>query len=48
MNAPALDQYVFSNNWFDALARPVWDQLIPQIKPRRILEVGSYEGQSTC
>jgi predicted O-methyltransferase YrrM len=26
----------------------VWDQLIPAIKPRRILEIGSYEGASAC
>lgn len=38
----------FTNNWFESLAKPNWDQLIPQLNPRRILEIGSYEGASTC
>ncbi|CAB3774322.1 class I SAM-dependent methyltransferase [Paraburkholderia humisilvae] len=38
----------FSVSWFDDVARPVWDQLIPQINPSRLLEVGSYEGASAC
>ncbi|NJD23882.1 MAG: class I SAM-dependent methyltransferase [Betaproteobacteria bacterium] len=40
--------YVFTNNWFEAAAKGVWDSLIPQINPTRILEIGSYEGASTC
>lgn len=40
--------YSFTNNWFASVARPVWDWLIPQINPRSILEIGSYEGASTC
>lgn len=40
--------YEFTNNWFENKARGVWDSLIPQINPTRILEVGSYEGASTC
>lgn len=40
--------FEFTNTWFDNTARNVWDQLIPQIKPRSILEIGSYEGASTC
>jgi glycosyltransferase involved in cell wall biosynthesis len=38
----------FTNNWFDTTARAIWDQLIPRIRPERILEVGSYEGASAC
>jgi predicted O-methyltransferase YrrM len=38
----------FSNNWFDATAKPIWDQIIPNLKPKKILEVGSFEGASTC
>jgi predicted O-methyltransferase YrrM len=38
----------FTNDWFSEAARPVWDQLIPQVQPARILEVGSYEGASVC
>lgn len=40
--------YTFSNTWFDINARTVWDRIIPQIKPEKILEIGSYEGASTC
>ena len=42
------DKYNFTNNWFESVAREVWDSLIPQIKPSKILEIGSYEGASTC
>ena len=40
--------YDFTNNWFEDSAKGVWDSLIPQINPTRILEIGSYEGASTC
>ncbi len=38
----------FSNNWFNENAKPVWDVIIPNIKPVKILEIGSYEGASLC
>lgn len=41
-------KYEFTNTWFDTAAREVWNQLIPQLKPTRILEVGAYEGAATC
>ena len=40
--------YKFTNNWFESTAKSVWDSLIPQVNPNRILEIGSYEGASTC
>ena len=40
--------YEFTNNWFDVTARGLWDALLPGIGPERILEIGSYEGASTC
>jgi predicted O-methyltransferase YrrM len=40
--------YQFTNNWFDSAAKNVWDALIPQINPKRVLEIGSYEGASAC
>lgn len=40
--------YNFTNNWFDSSAKEVWDTLITQLNPTRILEIGSYEGASTC
>ncbi len=44
---PPDDGPVFTAPWFGAV-RPMWDQLIPHIKPSRILEIGSYEGASAC
>jgi predicted O-methyltransferase YrrM len=43
-----MSEYRFTTRWFEDSAKDVWDQLIPKIKPARILEVGSYEGASTC
>lgn len=40
--------YTFTTPWFDNVAKPVWTQVIPQINPKKILEVGSYEGASAC
>lgn len=40
--------YEFTNTWFEDAAKTTWDTLIPQINPERILEIGSYEGASTC
>lgn len=40
--------YQYTNSWFDSSAKGVWDRLIPQINPTRILEIGSYEGASAC
>ena len=45
LTAPA---YRFSTPWFDNTARSVWENMVPQISPKRILEVGSYEGASAC
>ncbi len=38
----------FTVDWFQSTAQATWDQLIPQIDPTRLLEVGSYEGASAC
>ena len=40
--------YDFTNSWFEEFAKGVWDSLIPQLNPTRILEIGSYEGASAC
>jgi predicted O-methyltransferase YrrM len=40
--------YNFSNLWFENYVKSSWDLLIPQLKPTCILEIGSYEGASTC
>jgi len=41
------DTYEFTNQWFD-FSRPAWENIVPRYQPRRILEVGSYEGASAC
>ena len=38
----------FSNDWFATTAKNHWDQLMPILEPRKILEIGCYEGASTC
>lgn len=41
-------QYNFTENWFDDVAKPLWEQLFKQIpKPKNILEIGCYEGKAT-
>lgn len=40
--------YNFTTNWFEVAGKNVWESLIPQINPTRILEIGSYEGASAC
>jgi len=40
--------FTFSNNWFEITAKKGWDALIPQINPKTILEIGSFEGASAC
>lgn len=43
-----MSRYEFTNNWFDVNALATWDFLIPNLKPKKLLEIGSYEGRSTC
>lgn len=38
----------FTNNWFEQNSKQVWDVIIPNTKPQKILEIGSYEGASIC
>lgn len=40
--------YQFTNSWFADLARENWEEFIPVLKPKKILEIGSYEGASIC
>lgn len=43
-----MDNYEFTNNWFETSAKAIWSQIFNQTKPNKILEIGSYEGASTC
>ena len=36
----------FTSDWFSHNI-PTWEKLWPMMKPRRVLEIGSYEGRST-
>lgn len=40
--------FMFTNNWFATNAKPFWNDFFAQFKPRKVLEIGSYEGASTC
>lgn len=41
-------QYRFTTNWFDDVAKPMWEQLFKQVTvPKKILEIGCYEGKAT-
>lgn len=40
--------YEFTNDWFGKTGRYIWERILPQLGPSRILEIGSYEGRSTC
>ena len=41
------DEYQFTANWFECNI-PQWMRIFQAIKPQRILEIGSFEGMSTC
>lgn len=38
--------YQFTRDWFSQNIG-IWDDMITQLQPERILEVGAYEGRST-
>jgi predicted O-methyltransferase YrrM len=42
------DEYEFTNDWFLKSGKSVWESLIRQINPTKILEIGVYEGACTC
>ncbi|WP_340645947.1 class I SAM-dependent methyltransferase [Phenylobacterium sp.] len=44
--APTIPLYEFSRDWFTGNI-PTWRQIINKDKPRKILEIGSFEGRST-
>ena len=39
--------YEFTADWF-AVNVSAWDKLLPRINPTRLLEIGSFEGNSAC
>jgi predicted O-methyltransferase YrrM len=42
------NDYEFTNDWFITTCCGTWADLMPRIKPTKILEIGCYEGQATC
>ena len=40
--------YEFTNNWFQENAQQIWSEMLPITKPKKVLEIGSYEGASIC
>ena len=43
-----MSNFEFTTNWFELNGKKVWDFLLPQLNPSKVLEIGSYEGESTC
>jgi hypothetical protein len=43
-----MTHYSFSTDWFQRTCADNWKQRLPTLRPKRILEIGSYEGASTC
>ncbi len=43
-----LEELTFTNDWFKQTGKRNFELLLPQIQPKKILEIGSYEGASTC
>ena len=41
------EDYEFTNSWFDG-NKAIWAELLSHLSPGRILEVGSFEGNSTA
>jgi predicted O-methyltransferase YrrM len=37
----------FTKDWFSC-HEPIWQEILFTLRPERILEIGSYEGKSTC
>jgi predicted O-methyltransferase YrrM len=42
-----MEAFDFTNDWFGLNAEGIWRQLLPEIKPKKVLEIGSYEGRGT-
>jgi predicted O-methyltransferase YrrM len=40
------ESYVFSQDWFSNHI-PTWDYVLERLRPRRLLEIGCYEGRAT-
>lgn len=47
-SAPAEASYRYTNQWFEYASLEVWERLVLPEHPSRVLEIGSYEGQSAC
>ena len=42
-----MEEFDFTYDWFGLNAENTWRQLLPEIKPKKVLEIGSFEGRST-
>lgn len=40
------DGYEFTSDWFSRHQK-LWDSLVEEVKPKRILEIGAFEGKAT-
>lgn len=43
----SIGKYHFTQDWFGRFI-PIWNSLVSSVKPSKVLEIGSFEGRSTC
>jgi len=48
MKEKSNSEYVFTKKWFELNNRQNWDRIIPIVNPKKILEIGSFEGAVPC
>ena len=46
METSNTEKQTFTNSWFETCAKENWSNLLPNLKPTKIIEIGSYEGKS--
>jgi len=46
VKAPTQHDYEFTSDWFSR-HEPLWKSLIAELRPRKILEIGAFEGRCT-
>jgi len=42
-----MNNYKFTETWFDDVAKPNWEIIFRSVKPTKALEIGCYEGKAT-
>lgn len=48
MTMTAKTEFEFTKDWFSSANLNIWAQVVDHLRPKRILEIGSFEGRSMC